>query len=101
MGMIDSLFQRLGYVKLWNYGMTLTPDGRIVPLVAQPPLPPQHQLPPQPAAYQPLTAPHANADDTQPSPPPVPLPRAPIAVGTTPRHKLRPLPKLPHPHSPR
>lgn len=40
MGMMTQLLERLGFVRLRDYGLTLTPDGRVVPMdIAPPPEP--------------------------------------------------------------
>ena len=40
MGMMTQLLERLGFVRLRDYGLTLTPDRRVVPMdVAPPPEP--------------------------------------------------------------
>jgi len=40
MGMITQLFERLGFVRLRDYGLTLTPDRRVVPMHVDPQLEP-------------------------------------------------------------
>jgi hypothetical protein len=98
MGMMTQFLERLGFVRLRDYGLTLTPDRRVVPMdVALPPEPVLFVAPPpEPIRVAPVPAPMcaAEPDDdwdweiavararATAEPPPVPLvaPPAPVAA---------------------
>jgi hypothetical protein len=106
MGMMTQLLERLGFVRLRDYGLILTPDRRVVPMdVAPPPEPflfvtaqpepiPFVAAPPEPIVVAQVATPMAEPDDdwdweiavararATAEPPPVPrvAPPAPVAA---------------------
>ena len=79
MAFLEQLLRRLGYIKLSTYGFVLTPDNRVMPMLAAGPLPPQWQS--EPGDTLPSAPPMASMLPPQPlaptPTPPPPIPQAP------------------------